>query len=294
MDVRTIVSFEPGAYQDWQVELLAYTHRKVGQEGSLTALASVKDNAVLKDYGIEVIRTRWMSKHPMTKDVYPPYNKPASFCDYFNAVPYRGEMLLLVDPDMVFVKPWDRNGDVPVAESTSYMDPATCGKNVIKRHCKRNADKVQPIGFPLIISEEELRVLADRWYILTEEMRTDRFTRKEVNWINEMWAFVVAAAECGVEFSVERRCSFSNENLNPDHCLIHYTYSTTSRTGFSWDKRKYKPWAPMPRLRPDVPTAGVALHQLIEEYRGLISGSVANRYPRGGDDSVPPLPRFRL
>ena len=277
MDVRTVVSFEPGMYQDWQIELLAHTHRKVGQEGSLTALASVKDGIALKDYGIEVIRTRWMSKHPLTKDHYPPYNKPASFCDYFNTVPYRGEMLLLLDPDMVFLKPWDRNGDANVAEETSYMHPVNCGKNVVKRHCKRNADKVQSIGFPLIISEEELRAVADRWYILTEEMRSNRITHKEVDWVCEMWAFSVAAAECGVEFKVERRCSFSNEHLNSDHCLVHYTYPTTSKLGFLWDKRKYKPWTPMPKLRPDVPTGGQAMHQLIEEYRGLVSGSVANR-----------------
>jgi hypothetical protein len=275
--VRTVVSFEPGDYQSWQVELLAYTHRRVGQEGPLTALASVKDGVPLKNYGIEVIQTRWMSKHPLTKDVYPPYNKPASFCDYFNAVPYRGEMLLLVDPDMVFVKPWDCNGDVFVAEATSYMDPIKCGKNVIKRHCKRNSDKVQPIGFPLIISEEALRSITDRWYILTEEMRDNKATRKEVSWIQEMWAFSIAAAECGIEFMVERRCSFTNDDLNPDHCLLHYTYPTVSKSGFHFDKRQYKAWSPMPKLRLDVPTAGVALHQIIEEYRSLVSDSVASR-----------------
>jgi hypothetical protein len=267
--IRTMVSFEPGNYQDWQVELLAYTHRKVGQEGPLTALASVKSGAKLKDYGIEVIRTRWMSKHPLTKDHYPPYNKPASFCDYFSITPYRGEMLLLVDPDMVFVKPWDHSGDVSVAEETAYMRPE-CGRNVIKRHCKRNADKVQPVGFPLIIAEEEFRSITDRWYILTEEMRGNKLTCKEVNWVVEMWAFSVAAAECGISFQVERRCSFSNENLNPSHSLIHYTYPTTSKSGFLWDKRQYKPWSPMPKLKSDVPTAGETLHQIIEEYRVLI------------------------
>jgi hypothetical protein len=272
-----MVSFEPGNYQDWQLELLAYTHRKVGQDGSLTALASVKEGAILKDYGIEVIRTRWMSKHPLTRDHYPPYNKPASFCDYFNTVPDRGEMLLLVDPDMIFVKPWNHHGDVPVAEETSYMHPARCGKKIIHRHCKRNPGQVQPIGFPLIVSEEELRAITDRWYILTEEMRGDRLTLKDGGWVVEMWAFVVAAAECGVEFQVKRNCSFSNENLHPDHRLIHYTYATTSRSGFHWDKRQYKPWSPMPRLRVDVPTAGVALHQVIEEYRCLVEDSVASR-----------------
>jgi hypothetical protein len=267
MDIRTMVSFEPGRYQDWQIELLTYTHCKVGQEGFLTALASVKDGVELKDYGIEVIRTRWMSRHPLTKDDYSPYNKPASFCDYFNIVPYRGEMLLLVDPDMVFVKPWNCNEDVNVAEETSYMHPVQCGKRIIQRHCKRNPDKVQPIGFPLIISEEELRAIVDRWYILTEEMRSDRLTHKEGGWVCEMWAFSVAAAECGVSFNVERRCSFSNEDLNLGHSLIHYTYSTTSRSGFLWDKRHYKPWTEMPTLRDDVPTAGVVLHHIIEEYR---------------------------
>jgi hypothetical protein len=273
VNVRTVVSFEPGVYQDWQIELLAYTHRKVGQEGPLTALASVKSGARLKDYGIEVIRTRWMSRHPLTKDDYAPYNKAASFCDYFNVTPYRGEILLLVDPDMVFIRPWDRKGDEQVAEATQYMDPIKCGRNVIKRHCKRNPEKVQPIGFPLIIHEENLRAITDRWYILTEEMRGDKFTRKDVGWVCEMWGFSVAAAECGVEFKVERRCSFSNEALNPSHSLIHYTYATTSRSGYHFDKRHYRAWNPMPLLKSDVPTAGVALHQIIEEYRNLISRS---------------------
>lgn len=252
------------------MELLAYTHRKVGQEGPLTALASVKGGVVLKDYGIEVIRTRWMSRHPLTKDFYPGYNKTSSLCDYFNMVPYRGEMLLLLDPDMVFVKPWDRNGNASVAEEISYMHPVRCGRNIIKRHCKRNAEKVQPIGWPLIISEEELRVIADRWYVLTEEMRGNKFTLKEANWVTDMWAFSIVAAECDISFSVERRCSFSNDNLDTNHSLIHYTYPTSSKSGFHWDKRQYRPWSPMPTLRPDVPTAGQVLHQIIEEYRGLI------------------------
>jgi hypothetical protein len=268
VDVRTIVSFEPGDYQDWQVALLVHTHRRVAQEGHLTALASVKTGSALRDYdGIEVVPTRWMSRHPLTKDSYPPYNKPASFCDYFTSVPCRDELLLLVDPDMVFVKPWNRDGDDPVAEATSYMDPVARGKNIIKRHCKRNSDKVQPIGFPLIIPEQELRSIVDRWYVLTEEMRDDRLTRKEAGWVCEMWSFSVAAAECGVSFRVERRCSFSNENLHPDSCLIHYTYPTSSRSGFQWDKRGYRAWNPMPPLKDDVPTGGRVLHELIEEYR---------------------------
>jgi len=218
-----------------------------------------------------------MSRHPLTKDHYPPYNKPASFCDYFTVTPCRNELLLLLDPDMVFLSAWNRDGDDPVAESTSYMDPATRGKKIIKRHCKRYPEKVQPIGFPLIIPEQELRAITDRWYVLTEEMRGDRLTKLDGGWVCEMWAFSVAAAECGISFRMERRCAFSNEDLKPGHCLIHYTYPTTSRLGFHWDKRQYKPWSPMPKLRPDVPTGGKALHEIIENYRGLISGSVMNR-----------------
>jgi hypothetical protein len=269
VNIRTMVSFEPGLYQDWQIELLTYTHRKVGQEGPLTALASVRVGVVLKDYGVEVIRTRWMSRHPLTRDNYAPYNKPASFCDYFTMIPCRNEMLLLVDPDMVFVRAWSSTEGVPVAEATLYMDPVRCGKNIIKRHCKRNSGKVQPIGFPLIISEEILRSLVDRWYILTEEIRDNKLSCREVNWVSEMWAFSIAAAECGVEFKVERNCSFSNENLDPNHSLLHYTYSTTSESGYFWDKRQYRPWSSMPSLRSDVPTAGQFLHATIEEYRGL-------------------------
>jgi hypothetical protein len=239
----------------------------VVQEGPLTALASVREGTALKDYGIEVVPTRWMSRHPITKDFYPPYNKPASFCDYFTTVPCRGEVLLLLDPDMVFVSPWVVDGPEPVAESTSYMDPKTSGKNIIRRHCKRNAGQVQPVGFPLIIPEQELRAIVDRWYILTEEMRDDKFTRKEAEWVTEMWGFSIAAAECGVRFREERRCSFSNENMHEGHCLIHFTYPTTSRSGYMWDKRKYRPWDPLPELKLDVPTAGKVLHGIIEEYR---------------------------
>ena len=272
VNLRTLVSFEPGDYQSWQMELLAYTHRRVGQEGPMTALASVRGGAVLKNYdGIEVIRTRWMSRHPLTKDHYPIYNKTASLCDYFSSTPERDEMLLLLDPDMVFVKTWNLDGSDPVAEEINYMNPASPGgKSVIKRHCRRNAEKVQSIGYPLIIHERELRTIADRWHVLLEEMRNDKFTRKAVNWVCDMWAFNVAAAECGISFRVEKRCSFSNEDIRPDHCLVHYTYPTSSRSGFLWDKRQYRPWTPMPELKPDVPTGGQVLHQIIETYRSLI------------------------
>jgi hypothetical protein len=272
VNVRTLVSFEPGDYQSWQVELLAHTHRTVGQEGPLTALASVKSGVKLKDYGIEVIPTRWMSTHPVTKDQYPMYNKTASLCDYFNLVPCRDEMLLLLDPDMVLVGHWQCDDRTPIAEKISYMETDKNKHRIIRRHCKRNSDKVQPIGYPLIIHEEELRVIADRWYVLLEEMRADRLTRREAPWITDMHSFNIAAAECGVEFKMERRCSFANDRLDQNHCLLHYTYPITSRLGFHWDKRTYKAWSPMPKLKPDVPTAGVALHQIIEEYRSLVLG----------------------
>jgi hypothetical protein len=279
--LRIITSFEVGEYQNWQMELLYYSYQVCRQPGLFTVLASLKSGVQLPKFpdGIEVIPTRWVTKNVITGDRYPPYNKPASFCDYFSARTPQDEYLLLLDPDMVFVRAWSAPFDppVPVAEDTGYMDPSSrVGKRIIARHCQKNKEAVQPIGFPILIHEHQLRWIVDRWHILTEEMRQSKETVEDATWICEMWAFSVAAAEAGVRFNMGRKCTFSNDDLKPSHNLIHYTYPTKSRSGFVWDKRKYHPWDKQPPIKQDVASSGVFLYNLIEEYRGFRDDSVVH------------------
>lgn len=266
----SIISAEDNPYQIWQLKLLSYTHQRVGQSGPLVFLLATPNKESSLDLGnhSQVIPSRLLSKHPVTGDFYPPYNKPASLLDYLSSVPPSDHIYLLLDPDMIFVSSWDPDliKDRPIGEDTLYMNPyKDPGPFLIPRYCRRNHHLVQPLGFPIVIHDHLLRDIVDRWYLLTENMRSDVSTRSKAGWVSEMWAFTIACAEAGLVFQVQRNCSFSHDRqLNRP--LIHYTYQTKSPSGYLWNKRNYTPWNSLPKLRHDVPESGKILHHILEEY----------------------------
>jgi hypothetical protein len=269
-DYHAIFSAESKVYHKWQSILLAHTHKQVQQPGSLICLLSgQEDPDFLDGYSQgQIVTSRIASYNVVNRDHFAGYNKNSSFCDYVTRTPTGNRVYLLLDPDMVFTRSWEPTLETgeEIGELVGYMDPdQESGKSVVRRYARRHADRVQAVGFPLVMRESALREIMDRWHLLTEVLRGDRWVREKLNWVTDMWAFSIACAEFEVRFRLGRNCSFTIDG-DTDKPLIHYTYSSRSPSGYHFDKRSYTPWNPLPKLRSDVPAAGRQFHEIFDDF----------------------------
>lgn len=270
MPVQTVISSDDSSYLHWQTQLLLYSMEKVGQEGPLVRLMSVKDKSKARPLEGDVLSyfTDSYNPHPITRDHYPPYNKAASLRDWTTATLDTGETLLIIDPDCVLLTPitTEVNPGSPIGEKMFFMNPdSEPNKTVIQRHCRRNRNLVQPLGVPLLIRKQDMRRVAPRWLHLTEEMREDKKTRAEIPWICEMWAYAIAAAEEGLVHNLQNNQQFPTEDITT-RSIIHYSYGTESKDKkWKWDKRDYKPWTKPKPFPQNIPSAGKIMHQLLIE-----------------------------
>jgi hypothetical protein len=172
MTIHTVFSVDGSLYQRWQADLLAYSHRKVRQPGPLTRLWSSEGWPPV--FQGQTFKTKPYSPHPVTGDYYPPYNKVMAIRDWLcETPPARDELVLLLDPDCVFLS--SLNIPVkdahPLAQHVSYLD-ANSNAELVGRHCGKPY-AVQAIGMPILIHRDDLRGLALRWLEKTEAIRSD-------------------------------------------------------------------------------------------------------------------------
>jgi hypothetical protein len=265
--VHTVFSSEKKPYQNWQAQLLYYSYLRARQPGPLTRLVSGGDDGVPEAPNI-FYAPAW-NPHPVTGDDYAPYNKPASLATWLRQAPPEEEVILLVDPDFVFLAPLARYVERghPVGQPKSYL--VDSDGLITRRHCRR-PDRVQPVGVPLLIHRDDLAALAPDWLVRTEAIRGDTQAREQAGWVAEMWAYSFVAAELGLDHEVVELAALNTEDRD-DLPLVHYCYSTSDgRQKWTWDKRDYEPWEPV--VHPStIPRASVRVFDLINEMAALRS-----------------------
>lgn len=270
MAIQTVISVDDSLYLHWQTQLLLYSMQKVNQPGPLIRVIATSDFQKTRPLigAVSSFISKPFSPHPITKDHYPPYNKPASLREWSLATPDTGETLLIIDPDCVFLRPVEVEVEPghPIAEDMFFMSPLeNLAKGVIKRHCRKNTKLIQPVGVPLLIRKCDLRLIAPRWIQLTEEMREDKQTLEEIPWIVEMWAYAIAAAEVGITHQMQNNQQFPTEDII-SRPLIHYSYGTESKDGkWKWDKRTYSAFSKPSKSPLNIPKAGKIMHDLLVE-----------------------------
>jgi hypothetical protein len=261
-----VFSVDESYYLQWQSELLKYSYDQVGQLGNLVRLVASKDK-IPEISGISDFYTTDYKIHPYTGEYYPPYNKPASIKEWCNSSSGNSKVMI-IDPDCVFVHQWNPQKNKNIAEKMFFMGPETpISQEVIKRHCRRNQDLVQPVGVPIFIDKQILTEIAPRWLDLTEEMRSDRKTLKAIPWIIEMYAYAIASAETGTTYTLENNQQFPTEDIN-DRPIVHYSYATENkRKTWKWDKRCYDPRKEKEvKVPSDIPKGGSIFHKVLESW----------------------------
>jgi hypothetical protein len=115
----------------------------------------------------------------------------------------------LVDPDVVFIYPFQHNIDVNLPSKYCFGDDTpnnwhmfihdenyTVTNDIIKRYCRKNLSAVRGIWIPLVIHSDQLREIIDRWIELTLEiLQDDKLDHKYQRWWAAMYALPIALAE---------------------------------------------------------------------------------------------------
>lgn len=267
--IQTVFSVDASRYQRWQADLLAYSHRKACQPGSLTRLWSSRGCPT--EFPAQTVWAEPYSPHPVTGDDYAAYNKPAAIQDWLSGVCPPEETVLVVDPDCVFVAPVTATVERgrPAAQPYSYMDPdAYPGADLVSRHCLRPST-VQGIGIPYLIHRDDLAVLAPLWLAKTEAIRNDPVSRELAGWTAEMWGYAVAAAELGLVHEPRNLQLVPTED-RADAPIVHYCEESVDKSGtWRWGKWTYRPWEPVVPPPEGTPRASVALVELLNEWAAV-------------------------
>ena len=222
--MHTVFSTECNDYFDWQSLGLYDSWRQVGQRGKFTRLLAcdesdkkslaksvsvVPDTHVHPNYRV----------HPETKDAYSAYNKPYSLYHWTTHANVTADFLIVLDADMIFRAPMTvellgvKRGS-PVSARYSYLKGTLPENHMGVKARVRNVEKTQQVGGFTVMHREDMTKLAPRWLYWTEQVRQDPDSWANTGdiyndngklgppWISEMYGYVFAAAELGVEFQV--------------------------------------------------------------------------------------------
>lgn len=238
----TVVSASDSIYQYWQTELLWESFKESKQPGNFLGLINSQSETPENKFSCPVLVTKPYSIHPVTNDDYPPYNKPASICQWLNKEKcYRGSVLL-IDPDCIFTRSLVRfpKSKKTFCDQTWYLDPKSdTGNYLVKRFCRKNAGIVAPSMIPVFILKEDLAEMSARWLEITESIRSDSESKEKAGWVAEMWAYSIACAEYGISQTLEKLSCYPNDEHIQS--IIHYCYDSVSAKS-TFNKRYYKPW----------------------------------------------------
>ena len=257
--LHTVFSTECNPYFDWQSLGLMYSHRKVQQMGGFTRLMACDKNP---PPGVHIVPDTHVhpnyAVHPRTKDSYSPYNKPYSIMHWLLHVKPTADYIVVLDADMVFRKAITAamlgvEKGRPVSAHYGYLI-GIFKENFMKvKERVPNVDKAQQVGGFTVMHREDLEQVAPRWLYWTEEVRQDPQSWSNTGdifnangksgppWISEMYGYVFACAEVGVNFKVSNNVMLYPGYSPPPEpwpAVLHYgiTYNVDE---YAFDKHWY-------------------------------------------------------
>jgi len=218
--MHTVFSTECTPYFDWQSLGLYDSWRRVGQRGKFTRLMACDE---ANPPGLDVVPDTHVhpnyATHPVSKDRYTAYNKPFSIKHWLEHVDVEADFIIVLDADMIFRAPMTvdllgvRRG-APVSALYTYLIGTLPENHMGVKARVPNVERTQQVGGFTVMHREDMRTLAPRWLHWTEEVRNDPDSWANTGdiyndngkygppWISEMYGYVFAAAEVGIEFQV--------------------------------------------------------------------------------------------
>jgi hypothetical protein len=269
-DLYIVYSMSNSAYQQWQADLLDFSVHEVGQPGVIVRLCSLEGGArdsqvrpsgrgytfVTPSFAelghTSLQRLVLWSKRLLKHRVHGRFhfyclNKALALKSFLESHPDLDAeaKLLLLDPDMVFCKPWApppsmvRRGVVTGQYWWGY-DPSWC-----RRNAGHSDEALCPKGdsaimFPFCITVGDMRAIVASYARFSAEIY-----HRARDWKSEMYGLVMAMSAARLEchtIAALGTCNNWPEGLPDDSAapISHYTQVMHDRDGRElWDKRKY-------------------------------------------------------
>ena len=260
-----IVTKNNSYYVNWQTDILYSSfleHYKDNKDFKFLALVA-KDNGVVlnkKIFGKPVDPIYPHIYLEYTKsikgDSYIVYNRILNLKQYLKTiVPSKDKFIILLDPDMVIIKPFDLHDkhsftdNFVVAQVYGYLTGPKILPFFEKNFAKAEniSDFYTPIGCPLIISEYLLSQIVDRWLELTIDLRTTNIEGSPFynNWVCEMYGLSFALAEYQIKANGWQISAMPPHAIQRDegYYFYHYCYDIDIKKCQNvFSKRSYLPW----------------------------------------------------
>ena len=244
--IYTIYSISNSPYMEWQADLLDYSFKKSKQPGTLIRLCS-DDEGYMN-------RKRTISKNGYTlftpsfarlaKDIiYAPMNKSSSINYLYSKYNFNDNAtIILLDPDMIFVKPW--NPTAMLKPNTIYGQK---WKGYGYEYCKKTSiepnncpkDEKDTYMFPLSIRADDLKK------VVPEIVSTAKSSYLQFNdWMVEMSSFLTVCKKYNMDIigidNIGICGNWDNAN-DKDAPIMHYCQPINDKKGNKiWYKQDYK------------------------------------------------------
>merc|ERR1719160_2117255 len=213
---HTLITCDGSVYEQWQSRLAYYWFKQQRakdscreMDGFTRVLHSGKADAFMEEIP-SVVVPRLNAAEEMG---YMGSDRPFAIKQLLRdgGIDISEDYILLLEPDHFLTRPVPNlavQKQSPVAFDFWYMHgeghPESAA--LVRRHCPRCPETVQPLGpSPVIASKETFHDLAPRWLELSIALRKDSDADAGItaagaanNWVSEMWAYSMAAAEANV------------------------------------------------------------------------------------------------
>jgi hypothetical protein len=265
--VHVVFSTDCSFYQDWQAEVLVYSHLVHKWPGRITRIASCgkKDwkPPKISHPNYSVVTVPNFNPNITIRDDYAPRNRPHSLKFVFEKYPKtfnQDDIVFLVDPDQIILRPYSDIGvsrKNPTAagysQGTDYLLWANryCSSCDVKKLSWEQMKDLR-IGAPYIIHIQDLMDIVPHWIDIMEGIRRDEAKDKKGGWVSDMFAYSIAAVKIGL---VHRRMSYMVSNVgdngepwhliqngsvtDPTLFMIHYCQAITVKN-YRWNKHEFK------------------------------------------------------
>eukprot|EP00755_Sulcionema_specki_P023635 Sspe_Gene.79366::Locus_49758_Transcript_2_3_Confidence_0.500_Length_1982::g.79366::m.79366/K20782/HPAT; hydroxyproline O-arabinosyltransferase len=238
---HVMVTASSALYEQWIARLMFYWYKKVkakdscGEMGGFTRLLHSPADELMDEIPTVVVNR-------LEDDLgFVVLNRPNAMKQWLamldaGKVSIKEEYVLLMEPDQLFVKPLPNMA--PLGYHFAYMHAAkdSALEAAVLPHLPANvsAQKLSPSGpSPTLLSLNDWRRVTPAWLSRSIELQKDPKARKELNWVLEMWGFVIAAAEVGIDIDAMNQ-------MQIDPCTVKYCSEHMSSNEGAWLVRRSK------------------------------------------------------
>jgi len=241
--IHAVVCTDTNPYGDWQCRFQEHTWLRAGQPGELVRLVGCPNGETPPRHErARVVKTAGANSHPRASASHPGFNRLWSLQEWL-ATEHPEGLVLILDSDFVFRGPVRTTVEQGTVVGQEWFDAAR-GSALADRlapFVDVDLSRLQPVTWPALIDARDLAAILPRWLDLTADLRP-------FAWENDMFAFVGALAESGLDVRYETLGAWMNwpEEFVAGAPIIHYCQPVVGKDGARlWFKQGYKPWDPI-------------------------------------------------